>query len=67
MSFPLRSRFDLPLNWTPEQASAVLEFLQSLQDQLWMLYHQDIQNHQQREHSAPVAIPTPPDDSQPPF
>ena len=66
MAFP-PSRLDLPLDWSAEQASAVLEFLQSLQDQLWMLYHHDIQNHQRRQQSAPDTDPPPLDDSQPPF
>lgn len=60
-------RFDLPLHWSAEQASAVLEFLQVLQHQLWMLYHRDIQNHQRRQQSASHIDPPSLDDSQPPF
>jgi hypothetical protein len=66
MSLP-HNRFDLPLDWSAEQASAVLEFLQILQDQLWMLYHQDIQNLQPPQPSTPSDEPFPLDDSQPPF
>ncbi|MDB5969380.1 MAG: hypothetical protein JWQ90_1830 [Hydrocarboniphaga sp.] len=37
-------RPQLPLDWSGQQAHAVLELLQILQDDLWRLYHQDIQD-----------------------
>jgi hypothetical protein len=60
-------RFELPLDWSPEQARAVLDFLQMLQDQIWMLYHHDIQDYLRREQSAPDTSAPPGDPSQPPF
>jgi hypothetical protein len=67
MPFP-SGRLDIPLDWSAEQATAVLEFLQSLQDQLWMLYHHDIHNHQRQQQQSEADFdPLPRDDSQPPF
>jgi hypothetical protein len=49
-------RAALPLDWSGQQASAVLELLQILQDEVWSLYHQDIQDFlrhdQQPDRSA---------------
>lgn len=58
-------RPDLPLDWSAEQAAAVLEFLQILQEQLWMLYGSDIQSF----HRSQQQITETPrrDPSSPPF
>ncbi|WP_299531087.1 hypothetical protein [uncultured Herbaspirillum sp.] len=58
-----RIRPDIPLDWSAEQAAAVLEFLQILQDQLWMLYAADIQRLKRQEQQT-IA---PDDTSSPPF
>jgi len=58
-------RSDVPLDGSAEQAIAVLEFLQTLQDQLWLLYGDDIQRFQRAEQQT-TAIP-PHDQSLPPF
>lgn len=42
-------RPELPLDWSGQQASAVLELLQTLQDQVWLLYRHDIQDFLRRE------------------
>jgi hypothetical protein len=59
-------RPDIPLDWSAEQAAAVLELLQTLQDQLWLLYGDDIQRFQRGEQQTPKN-PKLGDESSPPF
>ncbi|MDE0855166.1 MAG: hypothetical protein OSA97_12165 [Nevskia sp.] len=59
-----RIRPDIPLDWSAQQAAAVLEFLQILQDQLWMLYAADIQRLKRQEQQT---IAPPDDTSSPSF
>jgi hypothetical protein len=63
---PQHGRPDIPLDWSAEQAAAVLEFLQILHDQLWLLYGDDIQRFQRGEQQSPDH-PPPRDTSSPPF
>ena len=58
-------RPDIPLDWSAEQAAAVFEFLQTLQEQLWMLYGADIQRFHRARQQAPEIPPH--DESSPPF
>lgn len=59
-------RPDIPLDWSAEQAAAVLEFLQTLQDQLWLLYGDNIQRFQCSQQQT-TSRPLPPDELSPPF
>jgi hypothetical protein len=59
-------RPDIPLDWSAEQAAAVLGFLQILHDQLWLLYGDDIQRFQRGEQQT-AHDPVLRDDSLPPF
>lgn len=43
---------EIPLDWSPEQALAALEWLPQLQEQVWMLYAQDIQEMLRDRSSA---------------
>ncbi len=45
-------RPQLPLDWSGQQAHAVLELLHILHNEVWMLYHQDIQDFL-RDHQQP--------------
>ena len=50
--------FALPSHWSPKQALAVFEYLEMLQDQLWLAYGPDIQR---AWRSQLVPERTPPD------
>lgn len=57
----------IPHDWSGDEARVVLEFLQDLQDHVWMLYRQQIQDSMR---AAPLLPPDPSasdDDSTPPF
>ncbi len=57
--------FTIPDDWTPEQAMAVVDLLDTLREQIWAIYDIHLLDAY-REDRQPVPIPTtPPDD--PPF
>jgi len=59
----------LPDHWTPAQALAVFEIIESLRDELWALYHLDIQRALRRDRvtrSTRRPDPNTPD-TDPPF
>jgi hypothetical protein len=61
-------RPQIPHDWSGDEARVVLEFLQELQDHVWMLYRQQIQDSMRAAPAPPPRDPsTPDDDSTPPF
>ena len=52
----------IPKDWTPEQASAVLDFLYALANAIWDQYEQAIAFLQVLEHSHHDDFPLPDDD-----
>ena len=47
---------EIPTYWTPEQALAVYELIDSLRDKVWLVYSLDIQKEIQKELSD-VTLP----------
>jgi hypothetical protein len=41
-TFQLNGVVQIPLDWTPEQARAVIEILGSIEEEIWSLYGDDI-------------------------
>jgi hypothetical protein len=62
------SIIELPLDWSPDQALAVLEILDALRERLWLLYGIEIQHALRLEQSVPAPYtPSNIDDSDVPF
>ncbi len=61
MTSPRRRPPTLPDHWTPEQALAAFELIDSVRDELWRLYAADIQRalrcQQQRTDPRQLLIP----------
>lgn len=49
--YHLLAGLEIPAYWTPEQALAVYELIDSLRDKVWLIYSLDIQKEIQRELS----------------
>jgi hypothetical protein len=58
------TEFTLPSHWSPSQALAVFECLESLRDQLWLAYGLQIQ-HAWRSQLVPQQLTLPIDPSEP--
>ena len=48
----------IPTYWTPEQAIAVFEIIDDLRDQIWSIYHTDLQQmiRMQRQPAPPLEL-----------
>lgn len=58
-------RIDIALDWSPAQALAAYQWLESARERIWLLYGQDIVRFL-RGDAAPMTPPSPGNDN-PPF
>jgi hypothetical protein len=62
------STIELPLDWSPDQALAVLEILDALRERMWLHYGMEIQHALRLQQSVPAPhTPSNIDNSDVPF